>query len=276
MRCAVSDRVSARDLAAFFHVDEEIVSFIPDLLADFDELGTFPEQIAQLLRDAGWKGKDAAVVDLGCGFGAVSRAIAREFGCRLTGVDMLEAFVVEAGRRAETEGLGHLCRFVCSDVGDYLDRGDRFDVALLLSVGDVLGPMDRTVGRLRQVVRPGGYIVIDDGYTASGKPIDYPGYEYLESRETVLAQLTSHGDEIVCARTITPDEMKEQDRIFTERIEGRVRELSQRHPQHRLAFERYLENERKECEILESEVICESWLLRRAVSGSRADRRSSR
>ena len=255
--------ISTRQIATFLHVDVEIVSFIPELLADFDELGSFPETIVALLRDVDWPKKDARVLDLGSGLGAVSRAIAGEYQCRVTGVDMLKPFVAEACRRAEIAGLGRLCHFQCGDIGELLEGDHRFDVALLLSVGDALGPMDQTVRRLRRAVRPAGHIVIDDGYARDEEPITFPGYEYLETHETLLAQLTSHGDELVQEMTIPLDEVRTQNRLYTERIAGRVRELSRKHPEHRESFEGYLERERRECELLEDHVVCATWLLRK-------------
>jgi SAM-dependent methyltransferase len=260
-RCTMGVQVSTRKIASYFHVDPEIVSFIPELLADFDELGSFPETIVALLRDAWSTDETGCVLDLGCGFGAVTRAIAREFQCQVTGVDMLEAFVAEADRRAKAAGLGHLCHFRCDDIRNFLASDHSFDVALLLSVGDALGPMDETVGRMRRAVRPNGCMVIDDGFALDDEPRTFPGYEYLETRERLITQLTSHGDELIREVTVPLDEVREQNRIYTERIAGRVRRLSAEHPEHREAFERYLDREREECALLENHVVCATWLI---------------
>jgi SAM-dependent methyltransferase len=256
-------RVSDRKVADYFHVDEQIVPFIPELFADFDELGSFPATIVGLLRETDFPKEPARVLDLGSGFGTVSRTIAGEFRCRVTGVDMLDAFVAEADRRTKTAGLDHLCHFQCDDIRNFLTRAHRFDVALLLSVGDVLGSMDETVGCMRRAVRPGGHLIIDDGYARDDEPKSFPGYEYLETHERLIAQLTSHGDELIREVTVPPDEVRKQNRTYTERIAGRVRKLSVEHPEHRAAFERYLDRERKECALLENHVVCATWLLRR-------------
>jgi SAM-dependent methyltransferase len=259
----MSTKISTKEVAAYFHVDPEIVPFVPELFADFDELGSFPQTIVALVRDVHPPDATIRVLDLGSGLGAVSRAIAREFRCRVTGVEMLAAFVTEAGRRAEAAGLGHLCHFRCDDIRDFLATDHGFDVALLLSVGDALGPMDESVGRMRRSVRPGGYLIIDDGYATDDEPKSFPGYEYLETHEKVIARLTSHGDELIRELTVRPEELREQNRVYTERIAGRVRKLSLEHPEHREAFERYLDRERQECALLEGHVVCATWLLRK-------------
>ncbi len=86
---------------------------------------------------------------------------------------------------------------------------------------------------------------------------------YLEKHERLLAQLTSQGDELVREVTIPLEEVRKQNRLYTERITGRVQNLSREHPQHRKSFEGYLEREQKECAILEDYVVCATWLLRR-------------
>ena len=179
------------------------------------------------------------------------------------GVDMLDAFVMEARRRAETEGVGHLCRFHSADIRDFLDEPSRYDVALLVSVGDPLGSMDRTILRLREHVRPGGYMIIDGGYAADDTPMSFPGYEYVEDREQVIARLTAHGDPIVREIPVTPEEMRRQDREYTRRIADQVRRLSREHPEHRDAFERYLAREKRESALLEDHMVCATWMLRR-------------
>jgi SAM-dependent methyltransferase len=258
----MSVRATARKIAAYFHIDAAIASFVPDLLADFDELGSFPDTIVAVLEEASLP-EDSHVLDLGSGFGAVSRAIARELGFRVTGVDLLEPFVAEAGRRAEADGVGHLCHFHCDDIRNFLEAEHRFDAVLLISVGDVIGPMDTTVGCLRRAVRPGGYMIIDDGYAVDEVPQGFPGYEYVESRGKLIAQLTEHGDELVREVTVPPGEVREQNRIYTKRIAGRVRRLSREHPEHRDAFERYLNREKRESELLEDHMVCATWLLRK-------------
>ena len=48
-----------------------------------------------------------------------------------------------------------------------------------------------------------------------------------------------------------------------ERIARRAEELSREHPEHRVAFERYLDRERKESAFIEDHLTCATWLLRR-------------
>ena len=59
------------------------------------------------------------------------------------------------------------------------------------------------------------------------------------------------------------DESTNQNRIYVERIARRVDELSLEHPEHKEAFERYLDRERKESAFIEDHLTYATWLLRR-------------
>jgi 2-polyprenyl-3-methyl-5-hydroxy-6-metoxy-1,4-benzoquinol methylase len=47
------------------------------------------------------------LLDIGCGLGGASRYFAHEHGCRMTGVDLTEEYVLTAKTLSERVGLGH-------------------------------------------------------------------------------------------------------------------------------------------------------------------------
>jgi 2-polyprenyl-3-methyl-5-hydroxy-6-metoxy-1,4-benzoquinol methylase len=159
--------------------------------------------------------------------------------------------------------VGHLCHFHCADLRDFLEQAPRHDVVLFVSVGDPLGSPDRMVGRLREHVRPGGYMIIDDAYAVDEGPTDLPGYHYIEGRERTMAGLTVHGDTLVREVIVTPEQTRRQNREYTRRIARQVRRLEREHPEHQDAFERYLAREKRESALLEEHMVCATWMLRR-------------
>ena len=248
-------------LASYFGVRPEIEAFIPDLLVDFFELGSYPQRIVDMLRRAGLSGDPTSVIDLGCGKGAVALAVARELGARVHGVDALEPFVLEARRRSRSAGLEAWCSFECADLREVVKRDQLFDVVLYVSVGEVLGDMAQSVAALRELAKPGGLIVIDDGYTSA--PTDFPGYETMTSHEEALRQLACHGDEIIEECVYDASEVVEMNRVYQQRIEDQAARLSAAHPELAEAFAAYVEQQRQECELLNEHVVCATWLVRR-------------
>jgi 2-polyprenyl-3-methyl-5-hydroxy-6-metoxy-1,4-benzoquinol methylase len=99
-------------------------------------------------------------IDVACGPGVISRATAARVGS-VTGVDLTQAMVEEAERRAAEKGVDN----VAFQAGDAtaLDFADgSFDGAITrLSLHHVPAP-GRVVAEMARVVRPGGLVVLSD------------------------------------------------------------------------------------------------------------------
>ncbi|MBW2524775.1 MAG: class I SAM-dependent methyltransferase [Deltaproteobacteria bacterium] len=251
-----------KELAGYFGIAPEISRFLPDLLQDLWELGSDPELVVRWLGDEGL-GEQARVLDLGSGKGAVSLAVAEQLGCQVEAVEALPAFVEIARAEARRRGVDEQCRFEVGDLREAVARARDFDAVLLVSVG-VLGSPGEMVAGCRQCVKPGGLIIVDDGYLDESQPVDFPGYGQMVSRDETLRQLTSHGDEVVSERVFARASIREQNLRYSRWIEQRAAELGARHPEHAAAFQAYVDKERRECELLETSVTCATWMLRRA------------
>jgi ubiquinone/menaquinone biosynthesis C-methylase UbiE len=103
---------------------------------------------------------DARWLDVACGPGVISRALARRVG-EVNGVDLTPAMVEEAERRSREEGIDSVS-FALGDA-TALDFADgSFDGAITrLSLHHVPAP-GRVVSEMARVVRPGGWVVISD------------------------------------------------------------------------------------------------------------------
>jgi SAM-dependent methyltransferase len=109
------------------------------------------------------------VLDVGCGSGGPAVFLAREIGCRVTGVDVSEA-AIQAGRtlarQAGRDDKVHLRR---ADVRDPLPFPDgAFDAIVCMDAMCHLPDRGRLLGKWRRVLRPGGRLLYTDPVVVTG------------------------------------------------------------------------------------------------------------
>ena len=111
----------------------------------------------------------AAVVDLGCGTGVVTRALAARdgFAGTVTGIDQSPEFIAAAKRLAANDGVGDRVEFVVGDAHELDFPTASFDAAVAHTlVSHVRDPL-AVLAEAARVVRPGGSVTIFDGDYAS-------------------------------------------------------------------------------------------------------------
>lgn len=133
-------------VAQAMEADVHLLPILPELLADVWELGPVPEQVVAALQSVGVE-PESTVLDLACGKGAVAIALAEQLGVRVDGIDAFEPFLDSARTLAVEHGVSHRCRFEQGDIRSLLGQEEHYDVALLLSIGPVLGSYGETVDR---------------------------------------------------------------------------------------------------------------------------------
>ncbi|MFC4472366.1 methyltransferase domain-containing protein [Streptomyces xiangluensis] len=125
----------------------------------------------------------AQLLDLGCGLGWSTIALARAFPeARLTGIDLDAASIEQARRNAEEAGLGERIAFVRTDAA-----GAGLDGAVdLVTVFEALHDMADPIGVLasvRGLLSPSGAVLIGDEkvseeFTAPGPELDRLNYAF--------------------------------------------------------------------------------------------------
>ncbi|MFY0563185.1 SAM-dependent methyltransferase [Archangium lansingense] len=237
--------------------------FLPELLADLDELGTDVNDILELLEPQGLPA-GARVLDLGFGKGTVGMALAREFGVRVLGVDGFAPFVEEARKRAVERGLSELCELRQGDLRDAVQELIGMDVVMLLAVGPVLGNAAETVGALRRCVRPGGYILINDGYVAEGVAVDSsPDLKDYAHLEETRRRLQSHGDRLVRELLPSTEETDAYNASNTEAIRRRAEAIAARYPEAAALVREFVAEQERQSELLTTDLLGALWLLQR-------------
>ncbi|MEE8624813.1 MAG: class I SAM-dependent methyltransferase [Acidiferrobacterales bacterium] len=236
-----------------------LLPYLPELLADLEELGSDAQAITKVLDDLNLT-ESTTVVDLGCGKGAVAVEVAEYLNLKVLGIELFEPFVESCKKLAESRGVSALCHFIHGDILKLAGNIDPCDVAIFAALGDVLGPLDQTVSVIRQYVNPGGYIVISDGFIKDGGSSDFPGFEQYAEHDDMIARLTPCGDTLVSEII----EAVDFDRGEGEMIAARATAIAAQRPEIAAEVLNYAETQAAEYNFLDENFIGAIWVLKRS------------
>jgi cyclopropane fatty-acyl-phospholipid synthase-like methyltransferase len=109
------------------------------------------------------------VLDVGCGSGGPALFLAREIGCRVTGVDVNESGIQAGLVLARQAGVEESVQFRHTDVRDPLPYSDQtFDAIVCIDVMCHLPNRRRLFDEWRRVLRPGGRMLYTDPVVVTG------------------------------------------------------------------------------------------------------------
>ena len=107
-------------------------------------------------------GKDSYVLDVGCGVGATACWLARRYGCRVMGVDILPRMVERSQERARREKVADRVEFKVADAQDLPFEDNLFDAVLTESVTAFPADKQKAVNEYTRVAKPGGYVGLNE------------------------------------------------------------------------------------------------------------------
>ncbi|KAB3534180.1 methyltransferase domain-containing protein [Alkaliphilus pronyensis] len=226
----------------------ELIPYLPYLLQDLWELGSSPKDIAKMISQHIEISEGTKVLDLACGKGAVSVNIAKIFTFKVTGVDIIPEFIDFSKKKANEYGVGNLCDFKVADINESIEIEKDYDIAIFGAVGDVLGNAEETVEKLKNTVKIGGYIFIDDAYGKDDFNESYP------SREQWLKIFDKTGVKLIDEMIINDNELENINNEQQSLIIKRANELKEKYPEKAQLFESYIKSQQAECHELENEI----------------------
>lgn len=130
---------------------------------------------------------DANVLDLGCGRGELALRIIERFQAEVTAIDISSPMLDAARERAEWCGALPRLRLLKLDIAEYRPEAASFDLTVMLGGGGLTGGFAGICRGLAQWTRPGGYVLIGDGFWAKA-----PAAEYLAHLEAVADEFLDH------------------------------------------------------------------------------------
>lgn len=166
----LADRIAERLTEAGVDLD----SLTPGELASVDQFHIRGRAATLGLAAAMRLTADSHVLDIGSGLGGSARAIAETYGCRVTGVDLTEAFCNAANVMSEWVELSDSVTFRQADATDLPFDDDSFDAAMTLHVAMNIEAKDRLFAEAKRVVKPGGIFATFDVVQGEGGPVLYP------------------------------------------------------------------------------------------------------
>lgn len=114
------------------------------------------------------------VLDVGSGVGGTSRCLAREFGCRVTGIDLTEAYCAAAALLTAKIGLADLVDYRQGDATHLPFDDASFDVVWTEHVAMNIPEKSRLYQEIHRVLKPGGTLAIYDILAGPSGPVLFP------------------------------------------------------------------------------------------------------
>lgn len=239
--------------------DSTLYPLLPYLLQDLWEIGSSPDEIIGLIKRNSLSDQINTVLDLGCGKGAVSIRLSREFGWQAHGIDAMPEFIEDAISKSREYDVEDLCRFEVGDIREKMTNLQTYDLIVLGSIGPVFGDIGVTLKTIKPRIASDGYCILDDGYALTPELAEKHGYPTKEKAHQTIQKT---GYTILEEYIIPQNEIAESDNEIFQQIEFRVQELIQKHPDKKELLEGYLRAQREEGAILENDLACVTWLLK--------------
>lgn len=180
------------DIKKIMSIEEEMIRLLPRLEDKLGLMNPWVRQLPGIFRGLKLK-KNQIVLDIPCGKGGVSIPLAKKYGVKVVGYDIVEGYVEYAASLAKKNGVGNQCTFKIEDIRKTTKRKNICDLLLWIAPPHLWKTSKETIKELRNCVKNGGLILIADAYLY--KPTKkYEDYEILDSTNQ---DYTAFGDEII-------------------------------------------------------------------------------
>jgi len=243
-----------------YNQDIAIVHFLPYILQDFWELGTPPEIVINLIQKHCKNYSNLNVLDLGCGKGAVLVKLAATLKCNCYGIDGIPEFIEVSKEKANEYDVDALCQFEVGDIRGKIEELDKFDVIILGAIGQVFGNYYETLTTLLKHLTTDGIIIMNDAYIEDSSTFQHPA---ILPRKELLKQIKQIKMELIDESTDKYSESADPTKEM-ENIAIRCKELKTKYPEKSSLFEKYVQTQVDEYDILENKVSSSIMVVKRA------------
>ena len=169
-----SDNLTQNIKAALIKAGKNISSLKPKDLSAIDQLHTGGAIASiELLKKINIS-PDACVLDAGCGIGGSSRLLAKQFGCRVIGVDLADKFIKAANFLTTCTAQETRVSFKQASILDLPFEENTFDTILCQHVLMNIQDKSMAVKEFFRVLKPGGKLILHEITLGDNDPIIFP------------------------------------------------------------------------------------------------------
>jgi cyclopropane fatty-acyl-phospholipid synthase-like methyltransferase len=194
---AIEQNYSQKDLAtsilyALESVGKEIKSH--EDTSAFDEFHIRSMEATLEIAEMAGLTEGMKMLDLGSGLGGPARTLAAEFGCRVTGVDLVKEYITAAEMLTERLGQSSLVKFRQADMTDLPFNDGSFDGAWTIHTQMNIEDKGKLFNEVSRVLKPGGLFII---YEICAGPLSPPYFPVPWANDPSISFL------------ITPEELRD-------------------------------------------------------------------
>lgn len=161
-------------LAALEKAGKDVNRLTPEDLAPIDQFHIRGRAATLELARAAGLDATKRVLDVGSGVGGTSRCLAKDFGCRVTGIDLTDEYCRAAEMLSARTGLAHLVDFRQGDATNLPFDDCTFDVVWTEHVAMNIPDKTRLYKEMHRVLKPGGTLAIYDVLAGPSAPVLFP------------------------------------------------------------------------------------------------------
>lgn len=161
-------------LAALEKAGKDVNRLTPEDLAPIDQFHIRGRAATLELARAAGLDATKRVLDVGSGVGGTSRCLAKEFGCRVTGIDLTDEYCRAAEMLSARTGLAHRVDFRQGDATELPFDDQTFDVVWTEHVAMNIPDKTGLYKEMHRVLKPGGTLAIYDVLAGPSGPVLFP------------------------------------------------------------------------------------------------------
>lgn len=161
-------------LGALEKAGKDLARLTPQDLAPVDEFHVRGRAATLELAKAAGLDANKRVLDVGSGIGGTSRCLAKEFGCRVSGIDLTDEYCRVAAMLSAKIGLANLVDFRQGDATRMPFEDGSFDVVWTEHVAMNIADKPRLYREMHRVLKPGGTLAIYDILAGPAGPVLFP------------------------------------------------------------------------------------------------------